>query len=594
MCFSYCDINSSLVVKCNNLQTSTCDSPGTYNGRYYWVLPTTWGDTYVWWFPPTSWVWTTVLGDVTNQFDTLLGTNNQDPLRTYPLSSQGWSNNNIKSSTFNGCIGITPSLTKTLTQTLTPTRTATKTPTNTPTPSTTCPTVTPPFVASSSQCGYGIPTMFATSSVGNIFWYGSQTSKDKLSQGPFPPQTPITATTVFWAEAVYNNCSSLRVSGTASVCNYNKITATTSSSVVCVGTPITLNFNQENTYDTTYTGVTWSSSQYNNGNGLTGATTRATNNPLTITPTGTGLFEYYALTSGNSNYCGAGNGECHAFSSVQVNVIPQPVITSFVVSGNSNCDGYQTLLYFSGNGTNISKYVWNVAGQNYTGQTQLINISLHQNTLVTLNAYAQNDLCYTTTATTYPIYYVPDALSSASSTQCGYGIPYALPTSNYNVPNHTYRWYGSLTGSTILYEQMTENGYTQYGYPITSSTTFYVSEISVYGCESSRTAIVCTVTPSDEITYSASSVSILSGQSFSVIISGITGGVNTFDSVTISGDTGGGVIGTQSLSIDTDNPLLTFEYTITPTSRGTFNYLVLANDSLRGCTSFVIFTIVVT
>jgi hypothetical protein len=139
-----------------------------------------------------------------------------------------------------------------------------------------------------------------------------------------------------------------------------------------------------------------------------------------------------------------------------------------------------------------------------------------------------------------------------------------------------------------------EYSYSFYGYPITSSTTFYVSEVSVYGCESDRATATVTVTPSDEITYSASSVSILSGQSFSIIISGITGGANTFDSVTISGDTGGGVIGTQSLSIDTDNPLLTFEYTITPTTTGTFTYLVLANDSLFGCTSFVIFTVTVT
>ena len=588
MCFSYCDINSSLVVKCNNLQTSTCDSPGTYNGRYYWVLPTTWGDTYVWWFPPTSWVWTTVLGDVTNQFDTLLGTNNQDPLRTYPLSSQGWSNNNIKSSTFNGCIGITPSLTKTLTQTLTPTRTATKTPTNTPTPSTTCPTVTPPFVYNSYQCGYGIPTMFAVSSIGDIFWYGSQTSKDKLSQGPFPPQTPITATTVFWAEAVYNNCSSLRVSGTAIVCVTDTITATTSSSEICVGSPITLNFNQSNIYDVTYTASTWSSSQYNNGNGLTGATST---NPLTITPTGTGLFEYSVLASGYSSSGNCGGKLCRAFSSVKVNVLPQPVITSFVVSGNTNCDGNQTIL-LSASGTNISSYLWSPG--NYTGSTQVINTSLHSNTTFTLSAFSQNNDCYVTTATTYPIYFVPPALTSASSYQCGYGLPTAYPISNYNVPTHTYRWYDAPTGGNLLYQQVTENGYTQYGYPITASTTFYVSEISVYGCESDRTSVSCTVDQYfDSITYSASSSSISLGNSFSVIITSDCN-INDFDSVTISGTTGGGVVGTQPITVDTTCPLLTLPYTITPTSRGTFNYLVLANDSLRGCTSFVIFTIVVT
>jgi len=530
---------------------------------------------------------------------------NYQPPTSIPTNGNDWVlYETTDTALFNISIGIcsTPTLTPTqsvtptptLTPTLSNTPTLTLTRTLTPTPTATCPYIEPPIIFNSIQCGNQIPTAYAVSYVGGtIYWYKDQYETEPISIGPYNPnyvdQIPLTATTIWWVEAHIDSCYSTRISGNTFVCLPDQITATTSNSEICLGDSLTLDYIKESTYGTTYTATTWSANTVN-GSGLSGLTNI---NPITITPTSAGTYTYYISATGTTNSsCGEYlYGDCMWSSSVQVTVLPQPVITSFIVSGDTNCDGNQNIL-LSASGTNISSYLWSPG--NYTGSTQVINTSLHSNTTFTLSAFSQNNDCYVTTATTYPIYYVPDALSSASSAQCGYGIPYALPTSNYSVPNHTYRWYGSLTGSTILYEQMTENGYTQYGYPITSSTTFYVSEISVYGCESSRTAIVCTVTPSDEITYSASSVSILSGQSFSVIISGITGGVNTFDSVTISGDTGGGVIGTQSLSIDTDNPLLTFEYTITPTTTGTFTYLVLANDSLFGCTSFVIFTVTVT
>jgi hypothetical protein len=110
------------------------------------------------------------------------------------------------------------------------------------------------------------------------------------------------------------------------------------------------------------------------------------------------------------------------------------------------------------------------------------------------------------------------------------------------------------------------SGYTTYLNSITSTTTFYVSEISSLGCEGPRVALVATVNQPDSVAATVSAASICLGQPVTITATN-TGSTNTY-SYTWNGTAGSDVTtGTPGASI-----------TVTPTTSGVKTYTVTAID----------------
>ena len=127
MCFYYCDMTTLNNFDCNNIIVANLIASGVNDGKNYWTLSTTYGNTYVWWSSSyATWIFGPTLGDPTQSFDVLVGSTGQ-----YPTSSGTyWSDSHITLSSLGVC--STPTPTPTITRTPTKTPTLTPTPTKTP------------------------------------------------------------------------------------------------------------------------------------------------------------------------------------------------------------------------------------------------------------------------------------------------------------------------------------------------------------------------------------------------------------------------------------------------------------------------------
>lgn len=92
------------------------------------------------------------------------------------------------------------------------------------------------------------------------------------------------------------------------------------------------------------------------------------------------------------------------------------------------------------------------------------------------------------------------APSVTNSTQCGTATPTASATSNTGVTTPVFKWYTVSSGGTALTGQ---SGATLSGYPISATTTFYVSEV-IGTAESERVAVTATYNPQPAVSITAS------------------------------------------------------------------------------------------
>ncbi|MFN8259593.1 MAG: GEVED domain-containing protein [Chitinophagales bacterium] len=166
----------------------------------------------------------------------------------------------------------------------------------------------------------------------------------------------------------------------------------------------------------------------------------------------------------------------------------------------------------------------------------------------------------------------------SSSSQCGS----AIPTVSVSGTSANMRWYSAdYPGGTLL-----QTGGLTYGTAISSTTTFYVAQVSG-SCESTtRTPLTVTVSSADALSASASSTSICLGASIDLSTSQ-TGSTNTYaltwtaSPVSGSGIGGGGTSGSLSPSVTT----------VTPTAPGTYIYTITGVDGSCTATNTVSVTV---
>ncbi|REK49218.1 MAG: hypothetical protein DWQ48_07985, partial [Bacteroidetes bacterium] len=197
---------------------------------------------------------------------------------------------------------------------------------------------------------------------------------------------------------------------------------------------------------------------------------------------------------------------------------------------------------------------WSDGGSFSASGTQVTSDPITANTTYTVTL--SDGTCNSTSSVNITMIPIPNMPSANPSTQCGTGLPAASVSSN-NSPSGTFLWYSAQTGGTLL-----QTGGTSFGTPISSTTSFWVSEL-INGCESPRVEVVATVTAPPAVSINVIPPSICIGDSVS--FKAVTG--NTLYSFLWSGDAGLGLLSTSGDSVRA-----------VPSTTGTLNVTVFADD----------------
>ena len=181
---------------------------------------------------------------------------------------------------------------------------------------------------------------------------------------------------------------------------------------------------------------------------------------------------------------------------------------------------------------------------------------------------------------------IPTAPSISNSIQCGTKVPTNTATSTAGaLGSGTFKWYTAPSGGTPIETTTTGN---LVNYQVATTTTLYVSEMSVAGCESARTPFLVTVNPIDAIFASTSTTNACVNTPIALNVTK-TGTQNIYAynwTATPQVNSGLPVAGTAaSLNV----PIVAI-----PSAAGTYSYKVTGTEVATGCavTSTVAVTVV--
>jgi len=185
--------------------------------------------------------------------------------------------------------------------------------------------------------------------------------------------------------------------------------------------------------------------------------------------------------------------------------------------------------------------------------------------------------CSMTASVTPTVNPLPTAPTATNSSQCGTATPSCSVTGSGTLGN-TFKWYLSSTGGTALVGQ---SGSNLSNYPVSSTTSFYVSEFNGT-CESARTQVVVTVTQPDAISAVTSAAAICLGQSVTLTAANTaTTPTQSYTYSWVCATTGSG-----ATSANTNNPA-----SVTPTAAGSYTYTVTGTDGACSAVNTVAVTV---
>ncbi len=218
--------------------------------------------------------------------------------------------------------------------------------------------------------------------------------------------------------------------------------------------------------------------------------------------------------------------------------------------------------------SNTYNWVWNPGS--LSGSTVTVNPAI--TTTYTVTATDPATTCSNNQTVTVTVNPLPPTPSGTNSEQCGSGLAGASVSSNSGVPSPTFKWYLVPTGGSPVQTGTS----TTYQTVVTSTTTFYVSELSATGCESERITITASVTQPDPITAHATVLTVCEGSSVDLSVT-YTSVNNVYTFSWAANTTTGSGIPTP--------PLSGSNQTITPTVAGTYTYTVTGFDADLGCSA---------
>ena len=156
------------------------------------------------------------------------------------------------------------------------------------------------------------------------------------------------------------------------------------------------------------------------------------------------------------------------------------------------------------NNTASNNWVWNPGS--LPGSTVTVNPLA--TTTYTVTATNPSTTCSKSQNVVVTVNPIPGQPTGTPSDQCGTQIPLASVSSNSGAPSPTFKWYLVPTGGSPVQT----NTSTTYLATVSATTTFYVSEISSFGCESTREPVTVTVAPPDPITVNGSPATVCLGE----------------------------------------------------------------------------------
>jgi hypothetical protein len=174
---------------------------------------------------------------------------------------------------------------------------------------------------------------------------------------------------------------------------------------------------------------------------------------------------------------------------------------------------------------------------------------------------------------------LPSAPVANDASRCGAGVPNCSVTGT-----GPYKWYTVSTGGIAL---AGESGATLTSYVISTTTTFYVSQV-ITGCESPRVAVVQTIGAYDPIQASSVYGCIGSTANLTVAKTSNINGNNYTYTWTASPYSGSGI------ASSTPGDVVDGHLDVIPTSNGTYVYTVTGFDGGSSCSAISTVTLIVT
>ena len=442
---------------------------------------------------------------------------------------------------------------------------------------------------------------------------GGNTTATSNWTGTIPVATPANAN-VTWTVTANDVTYARALAGTS----YNDepaslfvATASVTPSPVCAGNTATLSINLSSTNTSTYCSIAAASStaSYFDGFSTTGGVSNITNNATGFSVNGFG--NYAALSASqkigqsiNFNTILAGTTVGVAIwvdwdQSGSFDVSERVYNTtsyvssasgSFVVPAGARLGATRMRIFMDYNNSNpaspcgpfgagrgeaedytfvvlpaSSVYTWNNGVTSFTTTATTSTITVSSSSTYTASTLIGGcPLSASVQVNSTPI---PAAPTVTNSSQCGNGQPTAMVGGG-----SLYKWYATPTSTTVL--QSSASPF--YAVSISTTTTFYVSS-AVGTCESSRTALMASVTQPDAVTATTSAANICPAGT--VTLTAVQSGTNnpyTFSWVAspVSGSGLSSSVPGQSIAVS-------------PTAPGTYAYNVTATDGICTTTAVV-------
>lgn len=426
-----------------------------------------------------------------------------------------------------------------------------------------------PVGSGSSQCGYHIPGAFVVSGNGTVGaqfnWYDSAVGGTFLGTTTSFPPIAISETTTFYVSEVIDSCESPRTPLTATVTPTDPIEITAPSLTLeyCFGdTPNYITVSAANIAGSPTKSYTYQWFDATTGDPIGSGST------CDIYSSGT----YYAV--GTDGSCKAKSNEI----TLTITALPLPVIDGFTINpSGSVCVGTDVTLSVDNPNPNYT-YEWTPG--NIPGDSIIVNPAVTTEYTVTATDIITG--CHTEESKIDVIIEpLPPTPTANSASHCGDVLPLASVSSNSGAPTPIFNWYDASSGGNLL-QTGTSASYLQ---PISTTTTWYVSEISANGCEGPRVEVSETVTDTDDISIiNNTNMTIELGDSFDfdVLQDGFNNFYDYYWSPLIEEGSG--------LSPDTYGQ----QQIITPTLPGIYTYIVRAEDIFAGCVTYATITVHVT
>ncbi|MDQ3193308.1 MAG: PKD domain-containing protein [Bacteroidota bacterium] len=413
------------------------------------------------------------------------------------------------------------------------------------------PTPTAPQATSNSAiCAGQTLNLFASIISGATYNWSGPNSFSSTGQNPTIANATSTASGIYSVTATVGSCTGPAGTVTVTVNSIPAAPTATSNSPVCEGSTITLS--ASGVSGATYN---WTGPNGYNANGATQSITSAT-----LAQGGT--YSVSATVNGCTGSAGT------------VNVIVNPTPVPPTANGVTICAGNTaTLTASSPSGGTIRWYTaltggtLLATGSSFT--TPVLNVTTTYFVQTSVNSCPSSR-----TAVTVTVDPIPVAPTAAGTTICQGNTATLIATA----PGGNYEWYDAASAGTLL------SSGASYTTPVLIASTTYYVQTTVNGCTSSRTAVIVTVTPTDDPSFSyTSGTYCITGTNGTPSISG--GFTGTFTAtpaglVFVSTSTGeinvgGSALNTYTVTFTTNGPCPDSEstsITITNAPDANFSY----------------------